>query len=199
MFEGLVPFLLAGLALMGSPGPATLSLTAVGAAFGRRESVPYLLGIISGTTCVLLMISFGLTGLLLARPAVAGIVTIAAAVYILYLAFRIAAAPPLIRHYGRAKPPAIAGGFILAIANPKAYAAIGAVYAGHQLIQDNAIADAGFKIAALTLVIIAVNATWLMLGSWLSYFLTHPVAARVTNVLFALLLILSVGLATVAR
>jgi hypothetical protein len=38
---------------MGSPGPATISLTAVGSAYGVRRSLAYLVGIIGGTTIVL--------------------------------------------------------------------------------------------------------------------------------------------------
>ena len=38
--EGLTGFILAALALCGSPGPATVSLAATGAAFGPRRSLP---------------------------------------------------------------------------------------------------------------------------------------------------------------
>ena len=69
MTGDLILLVLAALPLMGSPGPATLSLAALGAAFGARASVNYLLGIILGTTGVLLLIAAGITGLILAEPA----------------------------------------------------------------------------------------------------------------------------------
>jgi len=47
------PLLLISLAVMGSPGPATISLVAVGSVFGVRHSLEYLIGIIAGTTVVL--------------------------------------------------------------------------------------------------------------------------------------------------
>src|SRR5438093_23795 len=43
------PLMITSLAIMGSPGPATISLTAAGSAYGVRRSVAYLVGIIVGT------------------------------------------------------------------------------------------------------------------------------------------------------
>jgi len=83
MSEDLLPLLLAALPLMGSPGPATLSLAAVGTAFGLRAGVPYLLGIIAGTHLVLVMIATGVTGLVLAEPALVWALTLVASGYIL--------------------------------------------------------------------------------------------------------------------
>ncbi len=42
--EGLLAFVLAAIALAGSPGPATLSLAATGAAFGARRGLGYMTG-----------------------------------------------------------------------------------------------------------------------------------------------------------
>ena len=43
-WKGLLGFVLAGFALAGSPGPATLSLAATGAAFGARRGLGYMTG-----------------------------------------------------------------------------------------------------------------------------------------------------------
>jgi threonine/homoserine/homoserine lactone efflux protein len=195
MLGNLVLLWLAALPLMGSPGPATLSTAAVGASFGPRRGLPYLAGIIAGTAGVLLLIATGVTAAILALPALAAAITLAAAAYILYLAWRIATAPPLAKDAGTAKAPAFPGGFFLALANPKAFAAIGAVYAGHSVVADDLAADAAVKVAALTLVIVLVNSTWLVFGSMISALLHDPVKARVANILFAVLLVASVALA----
>jgi hypothetical protein len=47
------PLLIMSLAIMGSPGPATSSLTAIGSTYGVRRSLASLVGIILGTTIVL--------------------------------------------------------------------------------------------------------------------------------------------------
>ena len=86
---------------------------------------------------------------------------------------------------------------MLALANPKAFAAIGAVYAGHILLDGNLLADKAMKVAALTLVIVVVNTAWLAFGSAFSNLLSHPRAGRIANIVFAVMLVASVGLALV--
>ena len=194
MTNNLLLLWLAALPLMGSPGPATLSLAAMGAAFGVKSSQPYLMGIIVGTFSVLLLIATGITGLILAQPALVRLITIMATVYILYLAYKIATAPVLSQESLKARAPSFASGFALAIANPKAFAAIGAIYSSHRLLKDNLVFDTVAKIAALLIVIVVVNATWLVFGSMLSTFLRNPTTARKANVLFALMLVASLVL-----
>ena len=197
MLGDLVLLWLAALPLMGSPGPATLSTAAVGASFGPRRGLPYLAGIIAGTAGVLLLIATGVTAAILTVPALATAITLAAVAYILYLAWRIATAPPLSKDNTEAKAPAFPGGFFLALANPKAFAAIGAVYAGHTVVAGDLATDAVVKVAALCLVIVLVNSTWLVFGSMIAALLHDPRKARLTNIAFALLLVASVALALI--
>ncbi len=186
---------MAAFPLMGSPGPATMSLAAMGAAYGVRRALWYLLGIIAGTFGVLMMIATGVTGLILAQPALVSAISVVAAVYIVYLAYRIAMAPVVGRELETAHAPSFGGGFVLAIANPKAFAAIGAVYASVELVPGPVWLDAALKIAALSVVIVAVNSAWLSFGSVFSRLLTEPKTARVANIIFAVLLIASIVLA----
>ena len=126
----LLALVLAATVVMGSPGPATISVTAIGAAFGLRNSLRYAWGIILGTVAVLLVVATGITAILTSMPGVAPVLAVASAAYILYLAFRIATAPPLAARESGAVLPTFLGGFLLAVANPKAYVAIAAVLAG---------------------------------------------------------------------
>jgi threonine/homoserine/homoserine lactone efflux protein len=183
---------MAALPLMGSPGPATLSLSAIGAAFGARRGVGYLVGIILGTSGVLLLVASGVTGLILAIPALVWIVSVLAAGYIVYLAYRIATASVLSKQSHDAQAPSVISGLALAIANPKAFAAIGAVYSGHIVVPNDAFEDAVVKILALVLVIVVVNTAWLMFGSAFSVVLEDPRRARTANISFAVLLVVSV-------
>src|SRR5215471_18225409 len=89
------PLLLTSLAIMGSPGPATVSLVAAGSAYGVRRSLRYLAGIVAGTWIVLVAVASGITAVLLAVPAVGAVLVWASAAYVLWLAYRIATAPPL--------------------------------------------------------------------------------------------------------
>jgi threonine/homoserine/homoserine lactone efflux protein len=186
---------LAALPLMGSPGPATLSLAAMGTAYGFERGRSYLVGIILGTTAVLLLIAAGITTVILAEPALVTALTILATVYILYLAWKIATAPVGAQRVSSGYAPALLPGFILALANPKAFAAIGAVFASQTIFPDDLTADAAAKILALTCVIVVVNTAWLLFGSVFSQLLSHPRLGRMVNIAFAFLLVLSVGMA----
>jgi threonine/homoserine/homoserine lactone efflux protein len=195
MAENIVVLLLAAIPLMGSPGPATLSLAAAGSVYGVAPSLWYLAGIIGGTAVVLLLIASGITGLLFAVPGVLPVLTAAALLYILYLAYKIARAPVLSQGADQGEAPSLAGGLLLAVGNPKAFAAIGAVYAGVAVVPALPLWDAVVKVAALSAVIVVVNTSWLAAGAALSRFLRHPRIGRGVNVIFALLLVVSVALA----
>ena len=197
MTNDLLLLWLAAFPLMGSPGPATMSVTAIGAAFGPRGGLRYLAGIIAGTVTVLLLIASGITGLILAEPALVTAITMLAAGYILYLAYRIATAPVVATVDGALRAPSLTSGFILAIANPKAFAAIGAVYSSHTVLAHNPLLDAMAKIAALSLVIVVVNSAWLLFGTALAPHLKHPRTGRIANIIFAALLVASVALTLV--
>ena len=78
--------LLISLAIMGSPGPATISLVAAGSGYGVRRSLPYLVGIITGTLVVLVAVATGITAVLLEIPALGPVLVWVSAAYVLWLA-----------------------------------------------------------------------------------------------------------------
>jgi threonine/homoserine/homoserine lactone efflux protein len=116
----------------------------------------------------------------------------AASAYILYLAFRIATAPPVKAAAATAKAPGFAPAYLLAIANPKAYAAIGALYSGFDLLGGATLPNTLLKLAILGAMIVAVNLTWLFLGASISSLFRSARWSRVINVAFAVMLVLSV-------
>jgi threonine/homoserine/homoserine lactone efflux protein len=185
----LITLILASLIVMGSPGPSTISVTAVGAAFGFRRSLPYASGLIVGTTAVLIGVAVGVLAMLMAVPRLAPVLVAASAAYILWLAFKIATAPPLSRQDPAASAPSLAGGFLLGLANPKAWLAIAAVFAGTTLDVGSRVVEALVKTAVLTGMIVIIHAFWLTAGVSLSRVLRHPVGSRIINVVFAAVLI----------
>ena len=200
MFEqtGLYPILtllLASLIIMGSPGPSTISATAVGAVYGFRGSMSYVGGLIVGTVVVLLAVAVGVVAVLLSVPHGASALTVISTVYIIYLAFRIATAPPLARRSDQVTAPAFTGGFLLAVANPKAYLAIAAVFAGVSLFKDQRTLDAVSKIALLSMMIVIIHLCWLLVGASLSRFLQNPTISRIVNISLAGILIVTTALA----
>ncbi len=113
--EGLFGFILAGFALVASPGPATLSLAAIGAAFGARRGLGYMVGIAVGMIIVMSIIATGVSVIILAIPGVTPIVTALGAAYIVYLAYRIGTAPPLTEPTHHHRQPSFIGGVILSL------------------------------------------------------------------------------------
>src|SRR3954465_5964107 len=94
-WDALGTLIVTSLAIMGTPGPATISLTAAGSAYGVRRSLTYLAGIVAGTIVVPLAVATGIPVALLAVPAVRPVLIAAGAGYIVWLAYHIATAPPL--------------------------------------------------------------------------------------------------------
>jgi threonine/homoserine/homoserine lactone efflux protein len=193
--DGLAGFLLAGFALAGSPGPATLSLAATGAAFGSRRGLDYGAGITLGMVAVMALTASGVVGLVLALPGLAPAVTLLAAAYFVYLAWRIATAPPLSETAAGGAAPSFPAGFALSLVNPKGYAAMAALFSGFALLPQRPAMDAGLKIGLLFLVILAVNIAWLLAGSALTGLFRDPKSNRIVNLIFAALLLLSLAAA----
>jgi len=193
--EGVLGFALAGFALAGSPGPATLSLAATGAAFGARRGLGYMTGIIVGMVVVMAIVATGVVGIFLTLPGATPVVTVAAAAYFIYLAVRIATAPPLAEGTDRQRQPAFGAGLFLSLVNPKGYAAMAALFSGFVLIRDRLAHDAAAKIVVLVTIITAVNLAWLFAGAALTRFFREPRTNRVINVTFAVLLVVSVAAA----
>jgi threonine/homoserine/homoserine lactone efflux protein len=178
--------------VMGSPGPSTMSITAVGAAFGLRKGLAYAGGLIMGTATVLLIVAGGLIGLLNSVPSMAPVLIGASTIYIIWLAWRIGTAAPLAEKAVAGRPPTGGGGFLFAVANPKAYLAIGAVFNGITIVPENAATDAALKIIVLAVMIVFIHLAWLLAGTSFAPILRDPVRSRVTNIVFALALVASV-------
>jgi threonine/homoserine/homoserine lactone efflux protein len=186
--------IVASLAVMGSPGPATISVAAVGSAYGVRRSLAYAIGIILGTVLVLAAVATGLTATLLAVPALRPVLIVISAAYILWLAYHIATAPPLAQQRETKDAPSLAGGTLLGVANPKAWVAIAAVFASARLA-DTATADAAAKTVVLSVMIVVIMVSWLIAGAALAPMLRDPRRARIINVGLAAALVVTTAFA----
>lgn len=191
--DGMLGFGAAALALAGSPGPATLSLAATGAAFGARGGLLYMAGIVLGMVAVMAITASGVVGLLLAVQGATPAVAVLTAAYLAYLAFRIATAPPLAQDPPARQPPSFAGGLLLSLVNPKGYAAMAALFSGFGLVRGSLVLDVAAKMVVLAAIITAVNLAWLTAGAALTRYFRDPRTNRIINVGFAAALIASVA------
>jgi threonine/homoserine/homoserine lactone efflux protein len=193
-WESVGPLLLMSLAIMGSPGPATISLVAAGSVHGVRRSLRYLVGIIAGTAIVLIAVASGVTAALLAVPAIGPVLTWASVAYILWLAYRIATAQPLSVPAAGTGAFTFSGGTLLGAANPKAWVAIAAVFASAHLARP-ALPDAGAKVALLSAMIVLICVAWLGAGTAIAPLLTDKRRARFVNVALAVMVVGTTSLA----
>lgn len=192
--DALIALIIAGLVLAGSPGPNTMSLAAAGAAFGARRSVPFMSGLAVGMLGVMALVASGVVAMLLAVPGIAPVATVAALLYFVYLAWKIATAPPLADRAAERRVPSIADGLLQSFVNPKGYAAMLALFASHTVIADQLLADAALKIAVAFAIILLVNVVWLVVGAGLARSFRSPRASRIINLAFAALLLGSAAL-----
>jgi threonine/homoserine/homoserine lactone efflux protein len=188
------PLVLISLAIMGSPGPATISLVAAGSVHGVRRSLPFLVGIMVGTMVVLLAVATGITAALLAVPAIGSALIWISAAYILWLAYHVATAPPLSDPIEASDAFSPVTGALLGVANPKAWVAIAAVFASAHLA-GSATTDAAAKIGVLIPMIIVICTTWLVAGASIAPLLRDSCRARVVNVALAAALVGATALA----
>lgn len=190
-WQSVVALVLQSLVVMGSPGPSTISVTAVAATYGVRRSVGYTWGLIAGTFAVLVLVvlvALGVMALVGSVACGAHVLSIVSAAYICYLACRIAASPPLPNLPAQTSAPPFLAGLGLAVANPKAYLAIAAVFAGVNILPDGG-HDAWLKTLILSVMIAIIHFGWLLAGAMLSRILHHPVASRLVNIAMAVALV----------
>jgi threonine/homoserine/homoserine lactone efflux protein len=191
-------FLTAAVALLGSPGPAIAALVAVGRARGLVGALPYFLGLQLGLATAAGITAAGLFSLLAAFPSALRVMTIAATVYLIYLACKIASSPVgETAQAGNGAHASPAAGFLLGVTNPKAYLAFASLLASYTLIKGSAQQDTFTKWFLLVAVMIVVDIVWLYVGAFLRGLMLSPDSERVLNVTLGLTVLIAAGLAFV--
>jgi threonine/homoserine/homoserine lactone efflux protein len=94
-----------------------------------------------------------------------------------------------------ATAPGMFGGFLLAVANPKAFLAIAAVFAGTSVVRTSSGLDALVKVVVLAVMIVVIHLAWLAVGASLSRALSHARWSRVINIALSLALVGTAALA----
>ena len=130
MLSASLPLILFVTAGLFSPGPNVVMLTASGARFGFRATLPHLLGVPLGTGILAATSALGLSALLLAAPALKLVFQITSALWILWLAYRTARAARVGRAKDQGKPFTFFEAVTFQAINPKIWAVTLAASAG---------------------------------------------------------------------
>lgn len=115
----LFPLILFALACCITPGPNNIMLTASGANFGFRRTIPHIIGIVAGVAVLMTLTGAGL-GVIFSRfPQIQLVLKVIGAAYLLYLAWKIATIPALGTAKQEAKPFTFWQAVLFQFLNPK--------------------------------------------------------------------------------
>lgn len=161
----MLTFSLAVFLLLITPGPGVLSIAGVGAAFGSKAGARYYIGLFLGTNLVALAVVSGLAAILFSVPIVRQILLILSALYLIYLASRIALAGSNIAFIKATKQPGILAGILLQTINPKAYAVNTTLFTGFAFMPDAWLTETLIKFAIINTIWVPIHLLWLVAGS----------------------------------
>ena len=172
-----------------TPGPNNLMVMASGANFGLRRSVPHMLGISAGFVLMLVLSGLGLGEIFELYPVSLTILKVAATVYMIYLAWKIAHAAPAGKRRAGAQPMTFLQAAAFQWVNPKAWAM--ALTTITVYVADKGVAMLLLGGLVFALVNLPAITAWTVLGQQMARFLTNPARLRVFNWTMAVLLVAS--------
>jgi threonine/homoserine/homoserine lactone efflux protein len=177
-----------------TPGPNNLMLAASGMNYGFRRTIPHMLGVAFGFGFFMLMCLFGIGALYNAFPQIHIFMNIFAALYMAYLAYKIAmsSAPKSINTTKEPRPMNFFEAAAFQFVNPKAIvmglASISAfIPAGTTL---------GQQIFIIAVMVFAINlpcvGVWTGFGQAMARLFTTEKTRRIVNIVLALLLLATI-------
>ncbi|MEM8654897.1 MAG: LysE family translocator [Pseudomonadota bacterium] len=178
-----------------TPGPGVLSAAGVGAAYGMRSGLRYVLGLFIGNNLVILAVISGLAALILASPVVRTILFALSTAYLLYLAARIAFAGSKLAFAPAQSEPGVINGILLQPINPKAYAVNTALFSGFAILPNALVTEAIVKLLIVNAIWVPIHVIWVWFGVRLKQLDLAPHLQRRINFAMAASMLLVVGLA----
>ncbi len=174
-----------------TPGPNNIMLATSGVNFGFARTIRHMLGVTVGFAALLIGCAAGLGLIFTAVPALHLALKVVGALYLLWLAYRVATARPADDEPAAAQPLTFWEAALFQWVNPKGLvAALSAisiyVRPGHELT------DFLLMLGVFTACTAGAVVTWAAFGVALRGLLRNPLRARVFNAAMAILLVASV-------
>jgi threonine/homoserine/homoserine lactone efflux protein len=175
-----------------TPGPNNIMVTASGVNFGFTRTMPHILGITFGFFALILGCAAGLGAIFAAYPPLQLVLKVAGAVYMLWLAWKVATSAPASAEADElAQPISFWQAALFQWVNPKAVVvalSAVAIYVrpAHWRV------DIVVLLAVFTITTVLAVASWTGFGVALRRVLTEPKRARIFNIAMALLLVASI-------
>ena len=159
----MIAYIIISFLMMVTPGPGVLSLAGVGAGFGWRVGMMYLIGLFFGTNGVAILVVLGFKQFLFEIEGVELTFLFLSLSYLSFLSWRIATSENKTGFKQSLKAPKLYEGIFLQFVNPKAY-----VVQGHLFVVLS-LGIASYNVEIITKFII-VNSIWIpihLLWLWL--------------------------------
>ncbi|WP_040489401.1 LysE family translocator [Fulvimarina pelagi] len=172
-----------------TPGPNNLMLMASGANFGFRRTLPHMLGILVGFSLMILLVGMGLMALFDAAPMLHTVLKLASVAYLLWLAWKVASAPPPDRADVEGRPLTFLQAAAFQWVNPKAWAM--GLSAITLYAPDRSLASVLMVAAAFAFVCFPAISLWAWIGTVVRRWLSNSRRLRLFNVTMALMLVAS--------
>jgi len=188
MPEFLLPFTLFAVAGSITPGPNNIMLTASGANFGFRRTLPHMLGVCIGFPVMVLAIGLGLGRLFEEMPATHTVLKVVGSAYLLWLSWRVATAGSADPAKAGARPFSFLQAAAFQWVNPKAWILASGAVSTFTLVGQEMLPQITVMAVVFTLAAIPAATVWTLLGMGIARALRAPLALRIFNVAMGVLL-----------
>ena len=173
-----------------TPGPNNAMLLASGVNYGFARTVPHIAGVTIGYAIMFAAVAFGVGQFIFAHPALYRGLQIASAIYLIWLAWRIATADGEARVDDTSKPQTFFEAALFQWINPKGVAA--ALTASASFIKpDTFTQDLAIISAMIFLVSLTSASTWALFGQALRAVLADARRRRMFNFIMAAALLVT--------
>ena len=189
----LLPLMLFAIVTSITPGPNNILLTASGANFGFRRTIPHMLGIGAGFLSLIFATGLGLGAVVLASPLLHQALKLVGAAYLVWLAWQLARAGA-VESTTRIRPMRFHEAALFQYVNPKAWMmAVGAIAAFTTPGGDYAL-----ELTLIAVIFAVINlpcvSLWALFGVAIGKCLSNDAARRVFNFAMAGLTVVSAAL-----
>lgn len=175
-----------------TPGPNNVLVTASGANFGFRRSLPTLLGVTIGFGLMLVVLGLGANELFRAWPAIHLVLKIAGTAYLLWLAWRIATAGRPTAAGAQDRPLGFLGAAAFQWANPKGWVFLLGALSTYTTVGGDLVAELATITVVVSIACLAAIATWCAFGVAIGRRLRTDRAFAIFNRSMAALLVASI-------
>ena len=176
-----------------SPGPNIILLTASGARFGFRRTLPHVLGVATGVGIIAALTGLGMAALLLRYPNISFLLKCLAAAWILWMAWKLFRAARVRSDETTDRPFTFSEAILFQWVNPKIWAVALAASAGYPSGLDIG-GEAARLATAFSGINLFVCLFWTYAGTVLAYLLKNDRAWSIFMTIMALVLALSAGM-----